>query len=254
MPPTVLLDVPRHAQEIRSHRMMFSSFRHSSRFRYHHPLSVFPSLFSRLEQRTPKSGALCCLESNDEPRPRKVPSPNVWARTLETAPIRSHAPFRVLWYPGSRATYDTVQPLSTANPTGESKTCPLISHTSSTQSVNQHAPRKTRIATHRDRGARTDAHRTDADPKRILSTSTKAMQKNAVKRVVPANERHRPNRPCTPQAMSVRQSNVLSERKRRRRRASATGHPPSKDVRVHKLPSSDIVVESLLDPVFNSFG
>ena len=152
------------------------------------------------------------------------------------------------------SSYDTVQPLSTANPTGESKTCPLISHTSSTQSVNQHAPRKTRIATHRDRGARTDAHRTDADPKRILSTSTKAMQKNAVKRAVPAKERRRPNRPCTPQAMSVRQSNVLSERKRRRRRTSATGHPPSKDVRVHKLPSSDIVVESLLDPVFNSFG
>ena len=111
MPPTVLLDAPRHAQEIRPHWMMFSCFQHSSRLMHHHLLSVFPSLSGRLvqeynterseevhhharihrkgaidkEQRTPKRGASCCLESSDEPRPRKVPSPYVWSYIRDSA-------------------------------------------------------------------------------------------------------------------------------------------------------------------------
>jgi hypothetical protein len=89
-----------------------------------------------------------------------------------------------------------------------------------------------------------------------LSTSTKAMQKNAVNRVDPASERRRPSGPSTMYAPSCIHASVnRGQDEKGRPHTKAPGHPLSAKITTsHKLPSSDVEVESPLDPVSNSFG
>ena len=175
----------------------------------------------------------------------KGPQLNIRGHTFETGPVRSHVILHTLVPKISGVHLRQRSATFHSKPYERKQGLPMqhrIHRLPTRESVNV-----TNNASNRNSPWR-DPHRTDSDPKRILLTSTGAMQKNAVKRVVPANECRRPSGISTVHAPSYVRASVKRafRTKRRQRRSSAS----------HKLPSSDVGVESplRLGPVTNSFG